>query len=158
MTCTWWQWWLKFSTSLLQNHFLGRVSKEVTSGQFVGQAMDMAFQITITRICNILQSKTWCVNCLSVAPCELPMITNGQYLSGYRAGLTIANGSSVTFQCDSDYSKSTGQPIECILGELRPRVPACRHHTLPIITHSSKCLTIKLSHNTPCRRLGGEVV
>ncbi|XP_021914139.1 sushi, von Willebrand factor type A, EGF and pentraxin domain-containing protein 1 isoform X2 [Zootermopsis nevadensis] len=71
------------------------------------------------------------------APCELPMITNGQYLSGYRAGLTIANGSSVTFQCDSDYSKSTGQPIECILGELRPRVPACRHHTLPIITHSN---------------------
>nr|CAD7445089.1 unnamed protein product [Timema bartmani] len=58
------------------------------------------------------------------APCELPTITNGQYLSGYRAGLTIANGSSVTFQCDSDYSKSTAQPIECILGELRPRVPA----------------------------------
>jgi hypothetical protein len=71
------------------------------------------------------------------------MITNGQYLSGYRAGLTIANGSSVTFQCDNDYSKSTGQPIECILGELRPRVPACRHHTLPIITYSSKCLAIE---------------
>ncbi|XP_063237081.1 sushi, von Willebrand factor type A, EGF and pentraxin domain-containing protein 1 isoform X2 [Bacillus rossius redtenbacheri] len=63
------------------------------------------------------------------APCELPAISNGQYLSGYRAGLTIANGSSVRFQCDSDYSKSTAQPVECALGELRPRAPACRHHT-----------------------------
>lgn len=60
------------------------------------------------------------------APCQLPDITNGQYLSGYRAGLTIANGSSVTFQCDSDYSKSTAQPIECVLGELHPKIPACR--------------------------------
>ena len=76
--------------------------------------------------------------CFSLAPCELPLITNGQYLSGYRAGLTIANGSSVTFQCDSDYSKSTGQPVECILGELRPHVPACRHNTLPTMTYSSK--------------------
>lgn len=61
-----------------------------------------------------------------VAPCQLPEISNGQYLSGYRAGLTIVNGSSVTFQCDNEYSKSTAQPIECILGELYPRSPACR--------------------------------
>ncbi|XP_049790095.1 sushi, von Willebrand factor type A, EGF and pentraxin domain-containing protein 1-like [Schistocerca nitens] len=61
------------------------------------------------------------------APCELPMITNGQYLSGYRAGLTIAHGASVNFQCDSDYSKSTAQPVECSLGMLKPRTPACRH-------------------------------
>ncbi|XP_068084486.1 sushi, von Willebrand factor type A, EGF and pentraxin domain-containing protein 1 [Anabrus simplex] len=65
-------------------------------------------------------------------PCELPTIVHGQYLSGYRAGLTIAHGSSVDFQCDSDYSKSTAQPIECHLGDLRPRVPACRHHTLKL--------------------------
>ncbi|KAJ8927716.1 hypothetical protein NQ314_019789 [Rhamnusium bicolor] len=60
------------------------------------------------------------------APCQLPKITNGQYMSGYRAGLTIANGSTVTFQCDNDYSQSTAQPIQCILGELHPRSPSCK--------------------------------
>lgn len=60
------------------------------------------------------------------APCQLPQINHGQYLSGYRAGLMIANGSSVTYQCDSDYSKSTAQPVECILGELYPKPPECK--------------------------------
>lgn len=60
------------------------------------------------------------------APCLLPIINNGQYLSGYRAGLTIANGSKVNFHCDSDYTKSTPHPVECILGRLHPRQPACR--------------------------------
>ncbi|XP_060533491.1 sushi, von Willebrand factor type A, EGF and pentraxin domain-containing protein 1 isoform X2 [Cylas formicarius] len=62
----------------------------------------------------------------SPAPCQLPKITHGQYTSGYRAGLTIANGSSVTFQCDQDYIPSTVQPIECLLGDLFPKHPACR--------------------------------
>ncbi|KAJ8923976.1 hypothetical protein NQ315_006752 [Exocentrus adspersus] len=62
----------------------------------------------------------------TAAPCQLPKITNGQYMSGYRAGLTIANGSTVTFHCDSDYSQSTAQPIQCILGELHPRIPSCK--------------------------------
>ncbi|XP_017775518.1 PREDICTED: CUB and sushi domain-containing protein 3 isoform X2 [Nicrophorus vespilloides] len=62
----------------------------------------------------------------TAAPCQLPEIANGQYLNGYRAGLTISNGSAVTFQCDSEYSKSTAQPIECVLGQLFPRSPACR--------------------------------
>lgn len=61
-----------------------------------------------------------------VASCLLPQITNGQYLSGYRAGLTIANGSSVNFQCDTEYNKLPAQPVDCILGELYPRSPACR--------------------------------
>lgn len=61
-----------------------------------------------------------------IASCLLPQITNGQYLSGYRAGLTIANGSSVNFQCDSEYSKLPAQPVDCILGQLSPRSPACR--------------------------------
>lgn len=47
----------------------------------------------------------------------------------------IANGSSVTFQCDNDYSKSTAQPVECILGELYPRPPACRQKNV-IITYT----------------------
>ncbi|XP_018896895.2 sushi, von Willebrand factor type A, EGF and pentraxin domain-containing protein 1 isoform X2 [Bemisia tabaci] len=60
------------------------------------------------------------------APCELPPITHGQYLSGYRAGLTIGNGSSVIFTCDNEYIKSTTGTIECVLGELRPWAPGCK--------------------------------
>lgn len=60
------------------------------------------------------------------APCQLPQIANGQYLAGYRAGLTIANGSTVIFQCDSEYHKSPAQPVECVLGRLFPRSPTCR--------------------------------
>ncbi|ERL92458.1 hypothetical protein D910_09772, partial [Dendroctonus ponderosae] len=61
-----------------------------------------------------------------VPPCSLPKIYHGQYMSGYRAGLTIANGSSVTFQCEEDYGPSSAQPLECLLGELHPRSPTCR--------------------------------
>ncbi|XP_044746690.1 complement factor H isoform X3 [Coccinella septempunctata] len=61
----------------------------------------------------------------SPVPCQLPSIAHGQYMSGYRAGLTIANGSNVQFQCDANYVKSTDQPIECILGKLYPKVPSC---------------------------------
>ncbi|XP_065167243.1 CUB and sushi domain-containing protein 3-like isoform X3 [Atheta coriaria] len=63
------------------------------------------------------------------APCILPDISHGQYSSGYRAGLTISNGSFVNFQCDEEYTKSTSQPIECILGDLYPRRPACRDNS-----------------------------
>ncbi|CAH0550197.1 unnamed protein product [Brassicogethes aeneus] len=59
------------------------------------------------------------------APCQLPKIINGQYLSGYRAGLTIANGSSVTFQCDTDYTTSAAQTVQCTLGQLYPSTPVC---------------------------------
>lgn len=58
----------------------------------------------------------------------LPQIQYGQYLSGYRAGLTIVNGSSVGFQCDEGYLKSTGNQIECVLGELLPHNPSCKPH------------------------------
>ncbi|XP_025833136.1 sushi, von Willebrand factor type A, EGF and pentraxin domain-containing protein 1 isoform X2 [Agrilus planipennis] len=67
----------------------------------------------------------------SAAPCQLPPIPNGQYLSGYREGLTIANGSSVNFQCDEPYLKITSKPIQCILGDLHPRRPACRSPNSP---------------------------
>ncbi|XP_039298453.1 sushi, von Willebrand factor type A, EGF and pentraxin domain-containing protein 1 isoform X2 [Nilaparvata lugens] len=62
----------------------------------------------------------------SPAPCELPHISHGQYLLGYRAGLTIGNGSSVTYQCDADYRPTTHEPLNCVLGELRPRSPSCK--------------------------------
>ncbi|KAI5725568.1 hypothetical protein M8J77_017209 [Diaphorina citri] len=60
------------------------------------------------------------------APCSLPEISNGHYTSGYRAGLTIGNGSTVTFQCDNEYVPSTFAPIECFLGILLPRNPGCK--------------------------------
>ncbi|CAH1127522.1 unnamed protein product [Ceutorhynchus assimilis] len=68
----------------------------------------------------------------SPAPCLLPKIYHGQYMSGYRAGLTIANGSSVTFQCEEDYEPSSIQPLECLLGELQPKSPYCRKDGEPI--------------------------
>lgn len=60
------------------------------------------------------------------APCELPPVQHGQYLSGYRAGLTIANGSFVNYQCDHEFVKITTVPTECFRGELLPKKPACR--------------------------------
>ncbi|CAG9821323.1 unnamed protein product [Phaedon cochleariae] len=59
----------------------------------------------------------------SPAPCQLPKIPHGQYMSGYRAGLTIANGSSVSFQCDNDPTKA--HDVDCLLGELNPSHPSC---------------------------------
>lgn len=47
-------------------------------------------------------------------------------MSGYRPGLTIANGSSVTFQCDNDFNRSTTQQVLCALGELAPQKPNCK--------------------------------
>lgn len=69
------------------------------------------------------------------APCELPAITHGQYLLGYRAGLTIANGSFVTFQCDPEFIKTTSVSIECVLGRLVPKVPSCKRGKLKIISN-----------------------
>lgn len=63
-------------------------------------------------------------------PCELPVIHQGHYLSGYRSGLTISHGSSVDYECKLDYVKSTEEAIRCAEGELRPQAPACQHYTL----------------------------
>ncbi|KAG8200512.1 hypothetical protein JTE90_000589 [Oedothorax gibbosus] len=60
-------------------------------------------------------------------PCELPFIPEGHYLSGYRAGLTISHGSSVEFDCEPDYVKTTEVTIECSEGTLRPFSPECQH-------------------------------
>ncbi|XP_066142350.1 sushi, von Willebrand factor type A, EGF and pentraxin domain-containing protein 1 [Euwallacea fornicatus] len=61
----------------------------------------------------------------SPAPCSLPKIVHGQYLSGYRAGLNIANGSTVSFQCNDNYLPNGIQLVECLLGDLLPRPPSC---------------------------------
>ncbi|KAL1513275.1 hypothetical protein ABEB36_002702 [Hypothenemus hampei] len=68
----------------------------------------------------------------SPAPCLLPKIYHGDYTSGYKAGLTIANGSSVTFHCEDDYLPSSAQPLECLLGELLPRNPYCYKEGEPL--------------------------
>jgi len=64
-----------------------------------------------------------------LAPCELPRIHHGGYSGGYRAGLTIANGSVVDYYCqDPDYAKANPRPVRCQLGELMPEYPACKSH------------------------------
>uniref|UniRef100_A0A0P5PLV4 Sushi, von Willebrand factor type A, EGF and n=1 Tax=Daphnia magna TaxID=35525 RepID=A0A0P5PLV4_9CRUS len=60
-------------------------------------------------------------------PCELPRITYGDYTAGYRAGLTVANGSTVDYVCfEPNYVKINAGPIQCRLGELIPDFPICR--------------------------------
>lgn len=61
-----------------------------------------------------------------VAPCQLPVVSHGQYLLGYRPGLTIGNGSIVRFQCDTEFKPSGSETIVCVLGELRPKSPHCK--------------------------------
>nr|XP_014289884.1 sushi, von Willebrand factor type A, EGF and pentraxin domain-containing protein 1 isoform X2 [Halyomorpha halys] len=60
------------------------------------------------------------------APCQLPVVSHGQYLLGYRPGLTIGNGSIVRFQCDTEFKPSGSETIVCVLGELRPKSPHCK--------------------------------
>lgn len=62
-----------------------------------------------------------------LAPCELPRINNGAYTSGYRAGLTIANGSTVDYACgEPNYVKINPGPVQCRYGELMPDYPSCK--------------------------------
>ncbi|GIX99185.1 sushi, von Willebrand factor type A, EGF and pentraxin domain-containing protein 1 [Caerostris darwini] len=67
-------------------------------------------------------------------PCELPVIPQGHYLSGYRPGLTISHGSSVDFDCKPDYVKASDDSIQCLEGSLRPFTPSCQHHSLKVDT------------------------
>lgn len=60
-------------------------------------------------------------------PCQLPRILHGTYMSEYRSGLIIANGSSVTFHCSGEYYPSPSHEIQCIMGELQPSISICRH-------------------------------
>lgn len=61
-----------------------------------------------------------------VAPCRLPHFKNGQYLSGYRGGLTIAHGAKIQYQCEPDFTRSPQSSINCSNGELLPAPPSCR--------------------------------
>ncbi|KAL0277452.1 UNVERIFIED_CONTAM: hypothetical protein PYX00_004721 [Menopon gallinae] len=72
----------------------------------------------------------WAINTFpecNPMPCELPPIPHGTYLLGYRAGLTIGNGSSVQFTCDEHFTKTSKENIECVLGELLPGPPSCKN-------------------------------
>ncbi|CAB3368986.1 Hypothetical predicted protein [Cloeon dipterum] len=60
------------------------------------------------------------------SPCRLPHFKNGQYLSGYRGGLTIAHGAKIHYQCEPEYTRSPQSSIECSNGELLPAPPSCR--------------------------------
>ncbi|GFY58878.1 CUB and sushi domain-containing protein 1 [Trichonephila inaurata madagascariensis] len=65
-------------------------------------------------------------------PCELPIIPQGHYLSGYRPGLTVSHGSSVEYDCKADYVKISDETIQCLEGSLRPFSPSCQHHSLKV--------------------------
>ncbi|KAF5269827.1 hypothetical protein FQR65_LT05873 [Abscondita terminalis] len=60
-----------------------------------------------------------------LAPCVLPPLTDGEYLSGQREGLTVGNGSSIVFQCEPDLNKSSVFRIFCLEGALKPESPSC---------------------------------
>lgn len=53
-----------------------------------------------------------------IAPCELPVVKHGVYTAGYRAGLTIAHGSSVALHCEIGFAPPA--TFVCELGNLKP--------------------------------------
>ncbi|XP_022647775.1 sushi, von Willebrand factor type A, EGF and pentraxin domain-containing protein 1-like isoform X2 [Varroa destructor] len=61
-------------------------------------------------------------------PCELPVLENGYYLGGLRAGESLSHGSSVEFDCEIEFLKnSPSKPIKCSEGQLVPGPPVCLH-------------------------------
>ncbi|KAL9706863.1 hypothetical protein quinque_010381 [Culex quinquefasciatus] len=59
------------------------------------------------------------------APCVLPQIMHAMYQGGYRAGLTIAHGSSVMIQCESGMGNMAAVQMDCALGSLTPETLNC---------------------------------
>uniref|UniRef100_A0A904A506 Sushi, von Willebrand factor type A, EGF and pentraxin domain-containing protein 1 n=1 Tax=Anopheles quadriannulatus TaxID=34691 RepID=A0A904A506_ANOQN len=59
------------------------------------------------------------------APCVLPPIMHAIYQGGYRAGLTIAHGSSVMIQCESGMGSASSVQMDCALGSLTPETINC---------------------------------
>lgn len=59
------------------------------------------------------------------APCILPVIPNANYQGGYRSGLTIVHGSSVSVQCDT---VSNLVNMHCNLGSLTPLTINCENN------------------------------
>lgn len=71
------------------------------------------------------------------APCVLPVITNGDYTGGYRAGLTISHGSFIQYDCKAEFLKGTQVPPRCIESKLLPEPPHCMREDLLDGTDSS---------------------
>ncbi|GAB6024202.1 hypothetical protein CHUAL_008903 [Chamberlinius hualienensis] len=113
---------------------------EISHGETVSYSCITGFQLQGTELMRCLFGE-WSSESLPQCipgPCELPHITNGHYTSGYRAGLTIAHGSTIEYDCENDYTKTTLRAITCHLGQLKPRVPACRHKSVQVIPVLSK--------------------
>lgn len=116
-------WWISRATrdSILKDRYLSRVFS--ANGMYL-------FRQNAPQVVNftsaIFLSQTVLISRPNLAPCELLPIPHGQYLSGYRAGLTIANGSFINYQCDREFVKVTAAPTECFRGELLPKKPACK--------------------------------
>uniref|UniRef100_A0A182QAR0 Sushi domain-containing protein n=1 Tax=Anopheles farauti TaxID=69004 RepID=A0A182QAR0_9DIPT len=72
----------------------------------------------------------------SMKPCFVPSTEHGKYYDasvdlttidagGYRAGLTIAHGSSVMIQCESGMGSASSVQMDCALGSLTPETINC---------------------------------
>ncbi|XP_076260368.1 hig-anchoring scaffold protein isoform X2 [Rhynchophorus ferrugineus] len=115
------------NTTGIDGETLLNSTSEVGNGQVVDFSCEEGYNVEGSSNMRCWHGE-WAVTTFpecSPAPCLLPRIPGGQYIAGYRAGLTIANGSSVTIQCDDDQSPSDVQTVECLLGELHPRYPSC---------------------------------
>lgn len=75
---------------------------EVQNGETVQFSCDEGYNVQGSKQLKCVES-SWDVphlpECVP-SPCSLPTINNAVYQGGYRAGLTIAHGSSVSVQCE----------------------------------------------------------
>lgn len=99
--------------------------QEVESGQSITFQCDDGFTMKGAVQMRCLHG-SWSVNqfpeCVSL-PCTLPNLINAVYEGGYRAGLTIAHGSTVNFHCDNTIN-TTPIKVSCIKGSLTPVIDA----------------------------------
>ncbi|XP_026477208.1 CUB and sushi domain-containing protein 1-like [Ctenocephalides felis] len=122
-------------SSTLGNWTVLQPNEEVGNGQVVEFSCETGFS---TQGPNNMRCwhGDWTVSSLPECipgPCQLPVAPNAQYMGGYRAGLTIAHGSSVTVHCEGnssnpitlscDYAALTPATIQCRLPEIAKDIP-----------------------------------
>lgn len=97
--------------------------QELESGQSITFQCDDGYTIQGAVQMRCLHG-SWSVNqfpeCVSL-PCTLPNLVNAIYEGGYRAGLTIAHGSTVNVHCDNTVN-STPVKVSCVKGILAPPI------------------------------------
>lgn len=104
--------------------------QELESGQSITFQCDDGYTIQGAVQMRCLHG-SWSVNqfpeCVSL-PCTLPNLVNAIYEGGYRAGLTIAHGSTVNVHCENTVN-STPVKVSCIKGALAPAIESIHCET-----------------------------